>query len=432
MNRKIENTLQKWSEKVGHLPLMLIGARQTGKTYILRNFVNTTNFENIVELNFYEKAIFKEFFAQSLNPQEIVHQIELYFQKTFSPENTIFFFDEIQDCEKAIASLKFFAEAKEQYHIVCAGSLLGVKINRMKAPFPVGKVQIEYLFPMDFEEFLWATDKKMLADEIFKCFSTNTPFSSIIHKKAMDIYKQYLCIGGMPAVVADYIENDQNLVKVDSSIVSDIITGYLADMTKYSENINSLKINNVFNCIPAQLAKEKHKFHYKLIEVNGKKEKYETAIEWLLQAGILLKVQLITKPQIPFLMDENNHSFKLYLLDTGIFNQLASIAFSDILQNEKFNYIGAITETFVAQQFTAKRHKLYYWNSGNTAEVDYLLRTEEGIIPCEVKADTNVGSKSLQEYVKKYAPNYAIRISAKNFGFENKIKSVPLYAVHCL
>jgi predicted AAA+ superfamily ATPase len=143
-------------------------------------------------------------------------------------------------------------------------------------------------------------------------------------------------------------------------------------------------------------------------------------------------VQLITKPQIPLLIDENNNSFKLYLLDTGIFNQLAGIAFSDILQNEKFNCIGAITETFVAQQFTANRHKLYYWNSGNTAEVDYLLRTEEGIIPCEVKADTNVGSKSLQEYMKKYEPNFSIRISAKNFGFENKTKSVPLYAVHCL
>ncbi|MDR1585447.1 MAG: ATP-binding protein [Prevotellaceae bacterium] len=432
MKRKIENTLQKWSEKERHLPLMLIGARQTGKTYVLRDFVNSAGFENIVEINFYEKADYKDFFVQSLNPQDIVRKIELYFQKLLPPEKTIFFFDEIQDCEQAIASLKFFAEVQEQYHIVCAGSLPGVKINRLKSPFPVGKVQIEYLFPMDFEEFLWAINQKMLADEIRNCFDTNTSLSTIIHQKALDIYKQYLCIGGMPAALADYIKNDQNLVKTDTSIISDIITGYLADMTKYSENINSLKINNVFNSIPAQLAKEKHKFQYKLIEINGKKEKYETAIEWLLQAGILLKVQLVTKPQIPLLIDENHNSFKLYLLDVGIFNKLAGIKFADILQNEKFNYLGAITETFVAQQLTANRHKLYFWNSGNTAEVDYLLHTEDGIIPCEVKADKNVGSKSLSVYVERHKPKYSIRISAKNFGFDNNIKSTPLYGAFCL
>jgi predicted AAA+ superfamily ATPase len=432
MKRKIENTLQKWSEKEEHLPLMLIGARQTGKTYVLRDFVNSADFENVVEINFFEKAIYKDFFAQSLHPQDIVHKLELYFQKPLPPEKTIFFFDEIQDCEQAIASLKFFAEVAEQYHIVCAGSLLGVKINRLKSPFPVGKVQIEYLFPMDFEEFLWATNQKMLADEIRKCFDTNTSLSTIIHQKALDSYKQYLCIGGMPAALADYVKNDQNLVKTDVSIISDIITGYLADMTKYSENINSLKINNVFNSIPAQLAKEKHKFQYKLVEINGKKEKYKTAIEWLIQVGILLKVQLITKPHIPLLIDENHHSFKLYLLDVGIFNKLTGIKFADILQNEKFNYLGAITETFIAQQLTANRHKLYYWNSGNTAEVDYLLHTEDGIIPCEVKADRNVGSKSLSVYVERNKPKYSIRISAKNFGFENNIKSVPLYAAFCI
>ena len=432
MKRKIENILQNWGKKKDHLPLMLIGARQTGKTYILQKFVNSAGFENIVEINFYEKAIYKDFFSKSLNPQDIVHEIELYFQKPLSPENTIFFFDEIQDCEQAIASLKFFAESKKQYHIVSAGSLLGVKINRLKTPFPVGKVQIEYLFPMDFEEFLWATNKKMLADEICKCFNTNKPLSNIIHEKALDTYKQYLCIGSMPAIVADYIKNEQNLVRTDTSIISNIITGYLADMTKYSENINSLKIHNVFNSIPTQLAKEKHKFQYKLVEINGKKEKYETAIEWLLQAGALLKVQLITKPQIPMLIDENQNSFKIYMLDVGIFNKLAGIEFSNILQDKKFNYIGAITETYVAQQFTVNKHKLYYWSSGNTAEIDFLLQTEDGIIPCEVKSDTNTTSKSLNVYVAKQTPKYSIRISAKNFGFENNIKSVPLYAVYCL
>jgi predicted AAA+ superfamily ATPase len=432
MKRKIEDKLQEWGKKTEHLPFMLIGARQTGKTFILHEFVNSANFENVVEINFYEKAIYKDFFAKSLNPQDIVHEIELYFQKPLSPKNTIFFFDEIQDCEQAIASLKFFAEAKEQYHIVCAGSLLGVKINRMKSPFPVGKVQIEYLFPMDFEEFLWATNKKMLADEIRKCFGTNKPFSKINHDKAIDIYKQYLCIGGMPAVVADYIQNEQNLVHTDPSIISNIITGYLADMTKYSENINSLKIHNVFNSIPAQLAKEKHKFQYKLVEINGKREKYETAIEWLLQAGILLKVQLIDSPKIPMLIDKNHNSFKLYCLDVGIFNKLAGIEFSNILQDKKFDYIGAITETFVAQQFTANAHKLYYWSSGNTAEVDYLLQKDGHIIPCEVKSDINTTSKSLNIYVEKHRPIYSIRISGRNFGFENGIKSIPLYAAHCV
>ncbi|MDR3341029.1 MAG: DUF4143 domain-containing protein, partial [Candidatus Symbiothrix sp.] len=207
---------------------------------------------------------------------------------------------------------------------------------------------------------------------------------------------------------------------------------YMADMAKYSENINSIRILKVYNSIKEQLAQSQKKFKYKLVEEKGNKQRFETAIEWLLQAGLVLICPLITNPVRPLKPDENNKSFKLYLSDVGLLVHLAGIKLFDIFQNKDFDYIGALTENFVAQTLVSKKEKIQYWTSGNEAEVDFLLSKEKGIIPCEVKSSDNVKSKSLSVYISTYTPEYSIRISAKNFGFDNGIKSVPLYATHCI
>jgi predicted AAA+ superfamily ATPase len=431
LQRFFENRLNSWLKQAKPLPLMLVGARQIGKTYLLQEFCNK-NFEHQIYLNFAETPDYKHFFTPSLNAADIVSRMELFFNKKIDIGKTIFFFDEIQDCEQAIASLKYFAEAKQNYRIVTAGSLLGVKINRMKTSFPVGKVQIEYLFPMNFEEFLWALDEKMLADEIRRRFANNEPLQTIIHEKALQLYRTYLCIGGMPANVLGFIENQKDIVAFNRQISSDILTGYLADMAKYAGEINAVKIHNVFHSIPAQLAKENAKFMYKLVETGGNKDKFQTAIDWLIQANMALQSTKIELPQAPLTAYKSGNNFKLYLSDVGLLTSLSQTKFSDIIQSQELIYRGFLTENFVAQTLNTHRYNLYFWNSTNRAEIDFVLDTENGIIPVEVKASDNVRSKSLSVYVERYKPAYAIRISARNFGFSNNIKSVPLYAVHCI
>lgn len=431
IKRKIENILLQWKENSNSLPLMLIGARQTGKTFIINKFCES-NYERKIEINFMQNEIFKSFFENSLNPTDIIENIEIYFHTDVNPNNTVIFLDEIQECEKAILALKFFAESKIQYNIISAGSLLGVKLNRLKTAFPVGKVQIEYMFPLDFEEFLWAMDEKMLNNKIYQSFVDNKPFANVIHEKALALCRNYLFLGGMPAVICNYLDCNKEITKISTKIKEDIITGYMADMAKYSENINSIKIIKVYNSIKDQLAQEQKKFRYKLVEEKGNSQKFETAIEWLIQAGLVLFCPLISNPVRPLKPDKNDKSFKLYLSDVGLLVHLAGIKLFDIQSNRDFNYIGALTENYAAQTITSINEKLYYWASGNEAEIDFLLSQETGIIPCEVKAADNVKSKSLSVYVSKYKPEYSIRISAKNFGFENGIKSTPLYATHCL
>jgi len=431
MKRKIENTLSAWNRQKKPLPLMLLGARQTGKTYILEDFCKQ-NFDNYVYFNFFENADFSSFFQNSLNAGNILSNIELYLGKKIDIESTVIFFDEIQECEQAIASLKFFAESTLPFKIVTAGSLLGVKLNRMISPFPVGKVQIEMLYPMDFEEFLWAVEETLLAENIKEHFFSNQPFPEIIHKKAIHLYKNYLCIGGMPASVKDFAEKQQDLLLTDNLIKDNILTGYLADMTKYAEKIDAVKIHQIYRTMPAQLAKAQSKFMYKIVENGSNAEKYQTAIEWLLEANMLLRCSLINNIQTPLSAFVVNNFFKLYLSDVGLLTTLSRIKYNEIMQPNNSLFLGFLAENFVAQTFTANKIPLYYWHSGNRAEIDIVANLADGIIPIEIKSSRNVGSKSLGVYVEKFKPPYSIRISSKNFGFENSIKSVPLYAASCI
>lgn len=288
---------------------------------------------------------------------------------------------------------------------------------------------MEYMYPMNFEEFLMATGKELLLNKIKECCLKMEAMPTFAHEQALTLYKQYLCVGGMPESINNFIENDLDILKYDSNIISNIIEMYIADMKKYVKgNIESIKIEKVYKNISSQLAKDKKTFRYNLIDEDGRKRKYETPIEWLISAGMVLASYKIKKPEIPLKVYKDEDVFKLYLSDVGLLTSISEVKYPDIMLERPFEFKGAITENYIAQEFISKGTSLYYWTYGRNAEVDFIIYNEDGIIPVEVKSGNSVKSTSLNLYIREHKPKYAIRISSKNFGFENNIKSIPLYA----
>ena len=429
MFRKIEKDLLEWKKNF-KMPLMLIGARQTGKTYILEEFCKT-NFENYIYINLEKEEDIREIFDVTLDPEKITEKIQILRKVNFNPDNTIIFLDEIQTSERAITSLKYFCESDKPYKIVTAGSLLGVKINRFKSSFPVGKVVIKYLFPMDFEEYLMALGEDKLIEEIRKHYSSNEKVLDSIHEKAIDLYKKYLILGGMPKVIENFIENDLNISNVDFELQDYIITNYLADMNKYTDNTESIKNSKIYNAIPKELARENNNFKYSIVDKDARKIRYESSLDWLLASNMILKCDLTEKNESPLKAFVNNDKFKIYLSDTGLLRSLSNIDYTEIFLDKNEMYKGVLTENYVACELYTKFRELYYYTFSKY-EIDFLIKINGDIIPIEVKSGRRTNSKSLNEYIKKYNPKYSIRISTKNFSFENNIKSVPLYAVFCI
>lgn len=429
MYRKIEEELKNWKNDY-KMPLMLIGARQTGKTYILEEFCKD-NFDNYVYINLDKEENIAEVFEETIDPDTIIEKIEIIKNVIINPDNTILFLDEIQVSERAIASLKYFCESDKQYKIVCAGSLLGVKINRFKSSFPVGKVTIKYLYPMDFEEYLMALGEEKLINEIKIHYESNEVLMNPIHEKALDLYKKYLVLGGMPAMINNFIDNECNISHVDFNLQEQIITSYLADMNKYTENSEGIKNNQIYNSIPKELARVNNTFKYSIVDKDARKNRYESSLDWLLASNMILKCDLTEKNESPLKAFVNFDKFKLYLSDVGLLRSLSNLDYSEILMDKNEMFKGVLTENYVACSLYPKSKELYYYNF-DRYEIDFLIKIDGDIIPVEVKSGRRTNSKSLNEYIKKYNPNYSIRISSKNFGFENNIKAVPLYAVFCI
>ena len=431
MKRKIIEELLIWKKTEGNMPYMLIGARQVGKTFILDEFCRS-NYKNYIYINLEKEELIAKIFENSLDPETIIKQIGFVKEKAIDIDSTIIFFDEIQSSERAIVSLKYFAEHKNNYNIVSAGSLLGVALNRFKYSFPVGKVRRGYLYPMDFEEFLYAIGQSELSEEIKKCYLSNIQMFESIHTKLIGLYKEYLFVGGMPASIVAYIKGNKDLNYYSREVKRDILSGYLADMNKYTTNSEAIKIRQVFESTPLQLGRENNKFIYKLVSDKARKNQYETSIEWLLSSKLLYRCNLVEKPRIPMKAYYKENYFKLYLSDVGLLSELSDMTPYDLFSPNSRLFSGILTENYVAQVFNTNSIQLYYWKSGNLAEVDFLINIKGEIIPVEVKASTNTKSKSLKTYIDKYNPSYAIRVSGKNFGLNGKIKSVPLYAVHLI
>ena len=413
-------------------PLMVIGVRQIGKTYTIQKFIKE-NFEEYIYFNLEKEEYLREIFEKTIDSEKIMDEIELYIGKKIDISKTILFFDEVQVSEKFIVSLKYFCESKRPYKIICAGSLLGVKINRFNDSFPVGKIQMEHMYPMSFEEFLIALNKEMLLEKIKESYENMIPLPTFAHEEALLLYKRYLCVGGMPEAVKNFISNESDILKYDSNILSNIIDMYIADMNKYVKNsLETVKIEKVYKNIPVQLAKDKKTFKYNLIEANARKRMYEHPIEWLISSGMILSSNKIKKAEIPLKVYQDEEYFKLYLSDVGILVAMSEIRFNDLILDKPFSFRGAITENYVAQEFTANDISLYYWTYGRNAEVDFIIYNNDGIIPVEVKSGDNVRSTNLKFYINENKPKYSIRLSTRNFGFENNIKSIPLYAAFCI
>lgn len=429
MERKIYSNLLEWKKNSIKTPLMIIGARQIGKTYIIKEFCQK-EFEKNIYINLLDNPQIVDLFEQSIPTEEKFTKMQWILNTEIDLEKTIIFFDEIQLSEKLISNLKYFCESEKPFKIICAGSLLGVKINRFHSSFPVGKVKMEYMYPMDFEEFLMATSSQGLIDEIYKCYNRSIPMTSALHEKLMGLYRMYLCVGGMPQSVQNIVDVNQNIFDLDKDIIRNIIESYLNDMNQYIfNNTEKSKIEAIYKSIPSQLGNVSNKFQYSKINSNARSRDYESAMQWLISSTMIYKCNLLKSIQIPPKAYADEEYFKLYLSDVGLLTSLLEIQYNDILLDNSFLYKGNIAENYVATQLVRNGLSLYYWKSNSDAEIDFILYNEDGLIPIEVKASDNITSKSLNSYMKQYNPKYAIRISSKNFGFENNIKSVPLYAV---
>ena len=431
MKRKIYDELLKWKNNTDNVkPLMVLGVRQSGKTYIINEFCKN-EYSNYVYVNLFENTNVIELYNSNLTSIEKFNRLKLLLDFDFEKEDTILFIDEIQESEKLIAELKYFCENHNNVRIICAGSLLGVKLKRSKFSFPVGKVKMLNMYPMDFEEFLVAMNQEMLIDLIKDCYKNNKQITSPIHEKALNLYRIYLITGGMPESVSDMVKTNGDYIKYDKTILTDIVSSYFKDMDKYVTNESeALRINRVYDSLPSQLSNISNKFQYSNVSKDARAREYVTAIDWLEASNMVLRCKAIKTPEIPLEGFVDVDTFKLYLSDVGILNNILKLNIEDILSDNISLYKGVIAENFVANQLVCNGFDLYYYRSNNTSKVDFLLYTKDGIIPVEVKAGNATQSKSLKLYIEKYKPKYAIRISTKDFGYDPKtnIKSIPLYA----
>lgn len=433
MERNIILELLEWrNNQKDRLPLVLYGARQVGKTYTLQRF-GRDYYKNCIYVNFERMPLIAEFFDGDLSPERIVRFLEEYFSEQIIPEQTLLIFDEIQVCERALTSLKYFAEEAPEYHIVAAGSLLGVALHREKYSFPVGKVTMKTMYPLTFDEFLKATGNGHFVPLIKEHFEEKLEMPQQSHIELLNWLRRYLFVGGMPAVVKMYME-EQSLVNIQE-LQEMILNAYTADMAKYSSSGECTKIQNAFRSLPAQLAKDNKKFQYKLIRKGATAGLFGDSIAWLVMAGIALECDRVTRGEVPVKISRDISSFKLYMSDVGLLSCFSGIMPENVIRQELSDvYKRALAENYVAQALRAGGHELYYWTSdAPTAEVDFLIQKAGKVIPVEVKYDQNIRAKSMKHFSNMYHPEEMIRISARNFGVdENGLISVPLYAAFCI
>ena len=431
MKRIIEQDLLAWKNNPQKKPLMVFGARQVGKTYSILKF-GKENYADTLYFDFENNVPLRSVFQQDLDVNRILTALSALSGRKIVAGQTLIFFDEIQAEPRAIASLKYFCENAPQHHVVAAGSLLGVSVSREGVSFPVGKIDSLTMYPMNFCEFLSATENETLLDLIVQSYATDKPLVAALHNKALELYKTYLLVGGMPEVVAEYVKSrDFDFVRARQNR---IFNDYSSDMSKYATKAEAVRHEAIYNSIPSQLAKENKKFQYKLVKSGARSRQYEDSIFWLSKAGVVLKCEKINEGKTPVEFYKDGSCFKMYLSDVGLLSAKMNVPYATVLSDINFGgeAKGAITENYVAQQLASYNVRLYYWTSENTAEVDFVVQQGEYAIPVECKSNDNVRSRSLKLYVDKYAPPCALRVSGKNFGFENGIKSVPLYAAFCI
>lgn len=429
MQRDIIRDLIAWKDSPRRKPLLLKGARQTGKTYTLRDLFGEKYFRHVVYFNLQNPdPWFLELFNEgSIQPQRILQQLELRLGIDIVPGETLVIFDEIQEVPRVLTSLKYFAEETPEYHIAAAGSLLGVFLHQ-DTSYPVGKVQTMYLEPLNFREFLLARKQKRLVDHL--AAHPEDKFSNGI---LLDAFREYEFTGGMPEVVRDWLE--QHSIESINYLQRQILDAYRSDFSKYADHALSIKIRQVFESLPSQFAKNNDKFLYGVIKNGARAREYEAAIEWLVDAGIIRRVFRVERgDQLPLKAYLDRTAFKLYFLDLGLFRALADIPIEAISEkNSIFSaYNGLIAEQYVLQELASFRQPLAYWTSQSDAEVDFVGQFRTDIVPIEVKSGENVYAKSLKIYRERYHPRFALRFSLKELEFNDNLLNVPLYKTFTL
>jgi len=426
MKRHLYEALIAWKNSSRRKPLLVQGARQVGKTYLLKEFGHQ-EYKNLAYFNFEQEPDLEQIFNQSMNVSYLISNLSAFFGHQISPQDTLIFFDEIQASPKAVTSLKYFCEDAKQFQVVAAGSLLGVSITR-NTSFPVGKVNFLMLYPMNFIEYLEATGEKMLVKAITEKHNFE-PLPDFLHNRLLHFYKFYLYLGGMPEVVQHYL-NDQD-VSIVRDIQKEILLAYERDFSKYTTKTEAIRISEIWQSIPMQLAKENKKFKYSDVAKGSRASRFESSIEWLRKTGLINPTYHIKVPKFPMSAYSEQDKFKIYLLDTGLLGAMLdldsqTIAFPTKLFDE---FKGAFVENFVANELTSGDfNKLFYWTSKHSAEIDFLVEINQRIYPLEVKSGLSRKGKSLQIYNEKYKPEKIVRISPRNFTQDQNFINVPLYA----
>ena len=421
MYRKLMQQLIDWKQDKYRKPLILEGARQTGKTYILQQF-GKEHYKNVAYINMENASDeLKQMFNCSISPERIVQQLEIMFGFAISPTETLLIFDEVQEVPRALKSLKYFCEDAPEYHIVASGSLLGIFLHPGTS-FPVGKVDFLKMQPMDFEEFLIANKEQRLVDFARE----NIHNLAFLTEKLYDFFKLYLVTGGMPEVVQSWIM-EKNIEKVEK-IQDTILQTYIRDFSKHTKEAESVRIKQIFDSLPNQFAKQNDKFIFNVVREGARAREYELAIEWLLAAGIVRRVNRVKcGDKMPLRAYCERSSFKLYFIDVGLFRRFAKIPTAVVLDKtaifDEFN--GLLAEQYVLQELN--RYELFYWTSGTQAEVDFVTQLESKIVPIEVKSGLNVKAQSLKVYRENFNPELCIRFSLLPLKENNGLLNIPLY-----
>ena len=424
MKRHIMESLENWKKSPNRRPLLLFGARQVGKTWLVRDFA-AANYANLIELNFFTNDSLKRLFETDISPKHIIRQLEAIFGKTIIPSETLLFLDEIQESQRAMDSLKTFNDLAPEYNIIAAGSFLGVMMGRR----PVGQTDQITLFPMSFYEFLDALGHEQLV-RILR--NRNEAEINGLSYMLTDLLKQYFYTGGMPAAVSEYKRSgDFNKVR---EIQNNLLVDYKGDFSRHIGLHDIPKTGILWDSIPRHLVKEKKKFVYKEIKTGGRAAEFENAMQWLVDTGLVYKINRVDNPLCPLTAHQSIGIFKLYMMDIGLFGAKAEISTQDIFSPNvdiSGSFHGALAEQFVCQELkAAKVSPLFYWGREKSlAELDFITQYKGEIIPVEVKSSVHTKAKSLEVYIKQYKPTFAVRTSLKNFGMKNNLYSVPLYMI---
>ena len=421
MKRNAIADLKKWKDDAERKPLVIRGARQVGKTWLMREFGQTC-YDHFVYFNFDEEDELKSIFETNKNPQRIVELLSMVAGEKILPGETLIIFDEVQECPEALNTLKYFKEKANDYHVIAAGSLLGTLLAQPKS-YPVGMVNLLDLYPLTYDEFLEATDPALYA--YYENIQKDQPIEDIFHNRLLDAYNNYLIIGGMPECVTSWV-NYKDPARV-SQIQRELIEIYENDFSKHNGKVNSGRILMVFRSIVSQLAKSNEKFIYGAVRQGGRARDFEEAIEWLVSAGMLNRVYNVSKMEHPLSAFDKLDQFKLFLFDTGLLKHMAGIDNSAILLKNDYQFKGPLTENYLLQQLRGQFEVEPRYFSAKNSEIDFVLQKGMEIIPVEVKGGEDKSAPSFKRYVSEHHPEYALRFSKRGYRKDGEITNIPLY-----